>query len=978
MSSFALRYAASRPRLKLPTEPNWKAVHRAADAQRAQVRRAVLAAATVGQRALDFGVFSQTLANRSTDQGAIERAAEYASGLMRVPLERGLEAAVKRALIAAGEAESQLLYRSETLRAAAKEPKPKTRGVFNVTNPEVVVWIREHVAEAVGGIMEATKAAIRLALEQSFQRGITTAETARTIRRLIGLDEARADAVWNLRDRILESPGMKVWAGNVPIRVPPAGFTEDALNARLDRYAVKLLNDRAENIARTETITAANEGQSSAWVQAVRDRLLYPDMVERVWIVTPDDRLCPICADLEGATAPIGGEFQSPDLGPLPGPPAHPQCRCAQGLQRKGQSRTAMAGPHKYATTQVDVPGLLRGRIVGIGRAIADAWLAEQGRETSPHVTVLYGLADGYGIAEAVSGFGPASFDLGRVTSFDGVEEGTADALVIEVRSDCLRRLRDALLELPHKEQTHEYRPHITIAYVKPGLGQDLASKLDGMLDGESVTVTSLTFNNKFGGQRRFPLTGQRVAGEGEGHPFHGNQWTTVFHGTPRENLERILTDGLAPSASAERGFGATTAAAVFVTTNMNEAKLYAVDHREVQNGVILEIHVPPDVVLEQGRGSILTTKDAIPPSWIKAVYARLDSKGRAVTQHTQKSGVWKKIRTLEGVGAQYIVVDLGEDTRVAGDYEGHTFHGNQWTVASTLFEATRAIEAAGSQAEALRVRAWVEDGIAATAAMRLQSFERGTLPGPVRQFPGRHEVWRAFQDAHTPEDVAAITDRLVRGLNLIVRERHAGDVAGHEFHGNQWTGGQGTVTLNVKEGTSQKTIDAVRRGIDQMPAAMLDASGNVKVTVTDGQLTGPGLQADENVGDHRRDGTDSSVRITGAKLNFLAPPGVLQYALNVRDPETIAQIARHELGHAYDTAKGNEINVASALMRDDAYARGADREFYGHFLFSSREAVAETIAHITGPTKDAERFKSVFSNTYDVVKSTLEKRGHL
>lgn len=509
MSSLAVRFVASKPKAKKPLESSWRAVHRAADGQQKKVARAVKQAATIGQRALDYGVFANTLMNRGTDPRAADRAAEYATGLMTSALEPRLAEALRGSLGAAGGAEYMLTARA--LRIAAKAEAP-TRGVFNILNPEAVIWIRTHGGDAIKGIMERTRLAIRKALDESFRRGITTGQTARMIRRMIGLDEDRADALWSLRDKILDSPGLKVWAGDTPIRVPDNGFSDEELAVRLDRYAAKLLNDRAKNIARTETIAAANEGQRQAWMQAVRDRLLDATRVERVWIKTNDEKTCPICLNLDGTTAPIGGQFQSPDIGPLTGPPAHPQCRCAQGIQKK-EARAATSGQHKWGTTQILLPAREREEVLVAARAILDDWLAEQGREDRPHVTILYGLDNAMGVEQAVRGFGPVEFMLDETDAFEGVEEGTADALIIRAVGGDLDRLREKLLPLAVKEQLNDYQPHVTIAYVKLGMGKELAQKFQGWMRGRSVMATSLEYSGRLGEKRRFQLVNQRAAG---------------------------------------------------------------------------------------------------------------------------------------------------------------------------------------------------------------------------------------------------------------------------------------------------------------------------------------------------------------------------------------------------------------------------------------------------------------------------------
>jgi hypothetical protein len=85
-------------------------------------------------------------------------------------------------------------------------------------------------------------------------------------------------------------------------------------------------DDRAELIARTETMTALNEGQRGAWDDAVEAGLL-PDDAKRVWIAAPG--CCDDCEELDGETADLDGEYPN-DGGD--GPPLHPNCRCTEGI----------------------------------------------------------------------------------------------------------------------------------------------------------------------------------------------------------------------------------------------------------------------------------------------------------------------------------------------------------------------------------------------------------------------------------------------------------------------------------------------------------------------------------------------------------------------------------------------------------------------------------------------------------------------
>jgi hypothetical protein len=148
---------------------------------------------------------------------------------------------------------------------------------FDVTNPRAVEWIRQHSADLIDGLSETTRDEIRDLIEESFTEQYDVDDLVEKIDEIIG-----------------------------------------------DR-------DRAEEIAHTETMRASNEGQLEAWNQAVDAGLLTGNETKE-WIVTPDDKLCPICEPLDGVNAPLNGLFDDQQGGQIDQPPAHPRCRCTIAL----------------------------------------------------------------------------------------------------------------------------------------------------------------------------------------------------------------------------------------------------------------------------------------------------------------------------------------------------------------------------------------------------------------------------------------------------------------------------------------------------------------------------------------------------------------------------------------------------------------------------------------------------------------------
>jgi hypothetical protein len=240
------------------------------------------------------------------------------------------EARVERTLTTAarkGEKLSEIYLK--ILNAAAESVRcPNAKCLttaFDKTNEQAVMWAENHAAELVVEITDESRAAVRSVILRSFNEGIPPRQAALMIRDAVSLTEKQANAVVNLHQRILTSPGNLVRAGKIAIRVPQGGFATEQLDRVLSSYSDRLLAKRAQMIARTETMTASNQGQEQLWNQAVQRGHL-SGRERRVWMIGP--KPCSICEGLEGTTASLRGTFD----GGITGPPAHVGCVCTTGL----------------------------------------------------------------------------------------------------------------------------------------------------------------------------------------------------------------------------------------------------------------------------------------------------------------------------------------------------------------------------------------------------------------------------------------------------------------------------------------------------------------------------------------------------------------------------------------------------------------------------------------------------------------------
>ena len=236
--------------------------------------------------------------------------------------------------------EVKAAIREATVSAAitAGAPEAARFGVaFNDVNAQAIRWAETHSAKLVTAMSLVEQSAIRTVITESVTAGVHPYKTARHLKDLVGLTPRHAASVNRLYFSALAD-----------------GVTHDQARRVASRKAAKLLRYRTRNIARTESLRAANMGQQIVWDQAVSNGLL-PATTRKIWMATSDDRTCKICAVMDGKTVAIdqtyrvdrqatgfttsGGDIRVTGTVPLrrphstPTPPAHPSCRCTVVLQ---------------------------------------------------------------------------------------------------------------------------------------------------------------------------------------------------------------------------------------------------------------------------------------------------------------------------------------------------------------------------------------------------------------------------------------------------------------------------------------------------------------------------------------------------------------------------------------------------------------------------------------------------------------------
>lgn len=319
-----------------PTPP-WKDVHVVADSFVDSIRSVVGTCLRASRKGLDVGGLVRAFEQGDREHAdwvamqAVDSAEEAMDQLVVGPLVACLVAAADAANRRAG------LSGGFRVRAAAKkkkkQPEPVDVGIqFDATHQAARTWAETHAASMVADVAASSREAIRNIITAAFVDGIEPRVAARQIAEVIGLTPRDAEAVVALRAKLeAAGPGTLVKAGKVRIRIPADGIDAELIDLRVSQYAGRLLRARALNIARTETLAAANAGQTELWRAAETSGLLQPGAT-RVWLVTPDDRLCKECMEMDGQVRGLNQPFTSSGGAEIDSPPLHSSCRCATGL----------------------------------------------------------------------------------------------------------------------------------------------------------------------------------------------------------------------------------------------------------------------------------------------------------------------------------------------------------------------------------------------------------------------------------------------------------------------------------------------------------------------------------------------------------------------------------------------------------------------------------------------------------------------
>lgn len=186
--------------------------------------------------------------------------------------------------------------------------------VLDLHRPHVQRWLKRHTGQLITRMGRTTREAVSVTLRNGIKRGLHPSTLAKELRGQLGLTKPQAVAVARRR-----------------MALEAQGVAQGRIDQITEQYTKRLINYRARVIAHHESMEAVNRGRFELWKQLVDEGAL-PEDVQREWITSRDDAVCPICGPMHGQKRGLAEAFEGGDGSVIGGAPGHVGCRCTESL----------------------------------------------------------------------------------------------------------------------------------------------------------------------------------------------------------------------------------------------------------------------------------------------------------------------------------------------------------------------------------------------------------------------------------------------------------------------------------------------------------------------------------------------------------------------------------------------------------------------------------------------------------------------
>jgi len=158
----------------------------------------------------------------------------------------------------------------------------------------------------------------------------------------------------------------------------------------------------------------------------------------------------------------------------------------------------------EFSCVQLEAPKETADKVLEFSKSISDDEIYVDpkdpsfGREEEPHVTLKFGLHtdESKDLEPVLKGEKVLTAKLGKTDIFASKEGAPYDVVYVTIESEDLKRLNKKISDsMEHTDTQPEYIPHMTVAYVKPGVGEKYKGK--DTLEGTEVAFDKVQFSGK-------------------------------------------------------------------------------------------------------------------------------------------------------------------------------------------------------------------------------------------------------------------------------------------------------------------------------------------------------------------------------------------------------------------------------------------------------------------------------------------------
>ena len=185
---------------------------------------------------------------------------------------------------------------------------------FDLTDPRAVHYAQMRAGDLLTSVTDQQKVLVKSIIVSAVRDGVNPEQTIGSLSRVIGLNDRQAVALENAYQKTI---ALHLKNGAT------MGLATQRAQDMAKGYRIRLIEQRAEMVARTEVMYAQNAGRLLGFQDAVDQGLVAQDSMKQ-WSVSGLSNTCDECAGLDGETVALDDTFSNGE----DNAPAHPNCEC--------------------------------------------------------------------------------------------------------------------------------------------------------------------------------------------------------------------------------------------------------------------------------------------------------------------------------------------------------------------------------------------------------------------------------------------------------------------------------------------------------------------------------------------------------------------------------------------------------------------------------------------------------------------------